>query len=175
MSSSVSGGEWSSQAERGPGRSGAGRAAGVRGALTTPLCTSQWGQSQGFHVPQWHQGELLWLSTTSFGVCLPQEDNDVILQMTCRSVSVFLPFHSSCRPFLKPLCQSNPGSFCSHRFWQWPAWLCPCQRCLQSNGPSDALNEAFFHCWLKSPLHFLEPYRSSQSSRCTQRLLFLFV
>lgn len=29
--------------------------------------------------------------------------------------------------------------FSSLRSWQWPAWLCPCQRCLQSSGLFDAL------------------------------------
>lgn len=52
MSSSVSGSERTSHAEWGPRWSGAGWAAGVRGALTTLLCLSEWGQSQGFHVPQ---------------------------------------------------------------------------------------------------------------------------
>lgn len=58
MLSSVSGGEWSHQAEWGPGRSGAGRAAGVWGALATLICISQWEKSLGFYVPQWHQGEF---------------------------------------------------------------------------------------------------------------------
>lgn len=58
MLPTVSGGEWSSQVEWGPGWFSAWGTAGVRGALTSPLRISQWGQSQRFHLPQWHQGEF---------------------------------------------------------------------------------------------------------------------
>ena len=93
-SSLVSGGEWAYQAEWCSWRSGAGRAAGVRGALATPLCVSQWGQSQGFHLPQWHQGEFS-VTQNRFLWCLSSQNNtDVILQIFI-SVIVF-SFYSSC-------------------------------------------------------------------------------
>lgn len=41
------------------------------------------------------------------------------------------------------LCGWNPtilSVFTFNRFWKWMVWPCPCQRCLQSNGLSDALN-----------------------------------
>lgn len=127
-SSLVSGGEWSSQAEWCSWWSGTGRAAGVRGALATPLCVSQWGQSQGFHLPQWHQGEFS-VTQHHFLQCLSsQKDSDVILQICIVCLSSVFTHHATA------------VSVSSLRSWQWPAWLCPCQRSLQSNGLSDALN-----------------------------------
>lgn len=70
----------------------------------------------------------LWLSTTSSAVCLLRKT----LMSYCRLVSACL---SSVL-----LIMSTAVSVSSLRSWQWPAWLCPCQRCLQSNGLCDALN-----------------------------------
>lgn len=143
-SSLVPGGEWSSQAEWCSWRSGAGRAAGVWGALATTLCVSQWGQSQGFHIPQWHQGEFS-VTQHHFLCCLSsQKDTDVILQI---SISVFVfsfTHHVYCCVCLLPqvLTVTSLALPMSEVFTvQWALWCTE----LYYPGPFGSL--WIVHCW----------------------------
>lgn len=80
---------------------------------------------------------------------------------------------------IKPFCQSKLSvSFSCPRFWQWPAWPCPCQRCLQCSGLSDALNTEsqkplHFSLLPKTPADFLEPSQQSLVMHLTLALPFL--